>query len=159
MSAILNHIRSLEAYAERHGATLVRGALPESVHGRLSRDHITLRSDLSPEQHLLALVHELTHWLAHREEWPGTPLAHCTIYEYEAEAVESLVMARLGLGPAERWPARPDGEDPTDGLLSSSLERVISTTQRICQALGLEQRKLAHRSRAASHRRSRDSGP
>jgi hypothetical protein len=139
MSAILDHIHSLESYAERSGATLVRSALPEPVHGRLSRDHITLRSDLSPEQYLLALVHELTHWLAHRDEGPRTPLARCTIYEYEAEAVEALVMARLGLEAPVRGPGRADGDEPTDGLLSSSVGRVICTTQRICQALGLEQ--------------------
>jgi hypothetical protein len=138
MSAILDHIQSLECYAERNGATLVRSALPEPVHGRLSRDHITLRFDLTPEQHLLALVHELTHWLAHRDEGPRTPLARCTIYEYEAEAVEALVMARLGLEVPVRAD-RADGDGPTDGLLSSSVGRVISTTQRICQALGLEQ--------------------
>ena len=140
MSAILDHIHSLESYAERNGATLVRSALPESVHGRLSRDHITLRFDLSPEQHLLALVHELTHWLAHRDEGPRTPLARCTLFEYEAEAVEILVMARLGLEIPVRGPGRADGDEPTDGLLSSSVGRVISATQRICQALGLEQR-------------------
>jgi hypothetical protein len=140
MSAILGHIHSLESYAERNGATLVRSALPELVHGRLSRDHITLRSDLSPEQHLLALVHELTHWLAHRDEDPRTPLARCTIYEYEAEAVEALVMARLGLEAPVRGAGHADGDEPTDGLLSSSVGRVISATQRICQALGLEQR-------------------
>jgi hypothetical protein len=139
MSAILEHIHSLESYAERNGATLVRSALPEPIHGRLSRDHITLRSDLSPEQHLLALVHELTHWLAHREEGPHTPLARCTIYEYEAEAVEALVMARLGLEAPARGPGRAEGDEPTDSLLSSSVSRVLSTTQRICQALGLEQ--------------------
>jgi len=139
MSAILDHIQSLESYAERNGATLVRGALPDPVHGRLSRDRITLRFDLSPEQHLLALVHELTHWLAHREEGPRPPLACCTIYEYEAEAVEALVMERLGLEVPVPGPGRADGDGPTDGLLSSSVGRVISATQRICQALGLEQ--------------------
>jgi hypothetical protein len=139
VSGILDHIHSLESYAERNGATLVRSALPEPVHGRLSRDHITLRFDLSPEQYLLALVHELTHWLAHRDEGPRTPLARCTIYEYEAEAVEALVMERLGLEVPVCGPGRADGDGPTDNLLSCSVGRVISTTQRICQALGLEQ--------------------
>jgi hypothetical protein len=139
MSAILQHIQSLESYAKRSGATLVRGALPEPVHGSLSHDHITLRFDLSPEQHLLALVHELTHWLAHRDEGPLAPLASCTIYEYEAEAVEALVMARLGLELPERTPSPVDESKPTDGLLPSSVNRVISATRTICQALGLEQ--------------------
>ncbi len=138
MSAILDHIQLLECYAERNGATLVRSDLPDPIHGRVSRDHITLRFDLSPEQHLLALVHELTHWLAHRDEGQRTSLARCTIYEYEAEAVEALVMARLGLDVPACGPDRADGDGPTDGLLSSSVGRVISATQRICQALGLE---------------------
>jgi len=138
MSAILHHIQSLESYAERNGVTLVRGSLPQPVHGRATRDHITLRPDLNPEQHLLALVHELTHWIAHRSDGPRTPLPHCTIYEYEAEAVEALVMARLGLNAPERPSGPWEGDEPTDGLLSSSVNRVISTTERICQALGLD---------------------
>jgi hypothetical protein len=44
----------------------------------------------------------------------------------------------LGLEAPVRGPGRADGDEPTDGLLSSSVGRVISTTQRICQALGLE---------------------
>jgi hypothetical protein len=139
MSAILHHIQSLESYAERNGARLVRGSLPEPLHGRVSRDHITLRPDLNPKQHLLALVHELTHWIAHRSAGPLTPLPHCTIYEYEAEAVEALVMARLGLEAPERLSESSEGDGPTDGLLSSSVTRVISTTEQICRALGLEQ--------------------
>ena len=63
VTAILNHIRSLEAYVERSGARLVRTALPECVCGQLRGDVITLRLDLSPEQHLLTLVHELVHLL------------------------------------------------------------------------------------------------
>jgi hypothetical protein len=145
MSAILDHIQSLESYAERNGARLVRSSLPEPLHGRLARDHIMLRPDLDPEQHLLALVHELTHWIAHRDEGPRTPLAHCTIYEYEAEAVEALVMARLGLEVPRHQPGRAEDEEPTDGLLSSSVTRVISTTAQICQALGLKQAPLEPR--------------
>jgi hypothetical protein len=137
MSAILHHIQCLESYAERNGARLVRRSLPEPVHGWVGRDHITLRPDLNPEQQLLALVHELTHWIAHRSEGPRTPLPRCTIYEYEAEAVEALVMARLGLRCPERATGPAESDDPTEGLLSSSVSRVISTTERICQALGL----------------------
>ena len=48
--------------------------------------------DWSPEQELLALVHELAHWLAHRERIAAFALH--AIFEYEAEAVEALVMAR-----------------------------------------------------------------
>jgi len=137
MSAILHHIKSLEDYAERHGARLVRDVLPEPLHARLLSDRITVRPDLSPEQHLMALVHELAHWLAHAES-PPPSLSRCTIYEYEAEAVEALIMARLGLEPPQRGPASVGQDAPTDGLLSSSLDRVRSTTQRLCQALGLD---------------------
>jgi hypothetical protein len=122
----------LERYARRSGARLVRGDLPECVEGRMVEDLITLRARLSPERELHALVHELTHWLAHRSEWDrGSGLSR-TIYEYEAEAVEAMVMERLGL-------ARRDDESvPTDDLLSSSVTRVIATSRRICGALGLE---------------------
>jgi hypothetical protein len=139
MTAILHHIRSLESYVERSGARLVRATLPEWVQGRVISGMITLRADLNPEQQLLTLVHELAHWLAHRDAGPHTHCLHCTIYEYEAEAVEALVMARLGLPRPDHADACLDDGGPTDGLLSSSVSRVISTTRRICQALGLEQ--------------------
>src|ERR1700687_1386247 len=86
--------RSLEGYVERSGARLVRTSLPEWVHGRVCSDLITLRAGLRPEQELLTLVHELVHWLAHRDACPGLS---CTVFEYEAEAVEALVMTRLGV--------------------------------------------------------------
>lgn len=137
MTLILDHIRSLESYVARSGARLVRAALPEWVHGRVCCDLITLRTDLSPEQELLTLVHELAHWLAHRVACPGLD---CTVFEYEAEAVEALVMARLGM-------ARPrldavDFDGPTDGLLSASVTRVNWASSRICGALGLETERL-----------------
>jgi hypothetical protein len=133
VTAILDHIRSLEGYVERSGARLVRRALPEWVHGRVCCDLITLRADLSPEQELPTLVHELAHWLAHRDARPGL---YRTVFEYEAEAVEALVMTRLGL-------LRPgldvaDFDGPTDGLLSASVTRVNWVSSRICDALGLE---------------------
>ena len=138
MTATRQHIQSLERYAAQSGARLIRGDLPDSVHGQVVEGLITLSARLSPEQELLALVHELTHWLAHRSE-SGCEHAAApsrTVYEYEAEAVEALVMARLGVTLADAVP----GEDaaPTDDLLSSSVTRVISTSRRICQALGLE---------------------
>ncbi len=130
MAAIPDYIRSLETYVERHGARLVRTSLPEWVHGSASQDLIVLRPGLEPQQELRALVHELAHWLAHRGVGAPQP---STVYEYEAEAVEALVMARLGL-------PRPNGQDddPTDGLLSASVTRVIWATGRICDALGVE---------------------
>lgn len=138
----LRHIRSLEDYVERCGARLVRGALPEWVHGRSCRELITLRIDLTPEQELPALVHEVAHWLAHRDASPGLccagPGLYCTVFEYEAEAVEALVMARLGL-TQHRIDADAFADDePTDGLLSASVTRVITAGSTICRALGLE---------------------
>jgi hypothetical protein len=132
MATILDHIRSLESYVERSGARLVRSPLPESVHGRVFSDLIMLRADLNPEQELLTLVHELTHWLTHRDPCPQHP---CTVFEYEAEAVEALVMARLGLRSSSDQIA--EGDNPTDGLLSASVKRVVWASSRICDALGV----------------------
>jgi hypothetical protein len=136
MTATRQHIQSLERYAAQSGARLIRGELPDSVHGQVAEGLITLSARLSPEQELLALVHELTHWLAHRPGCEHAAASSRTVYEYEAEAVEALVMARLGVRLADAVP----GEDaaPTDDLLSSSVTRVVSTSRRICQALGLE---------------------
>ena len=133
MATILDHIRSLESYVERSGAQLVRSPLPGSVHGRVVRDVITLRADLDPEQELLTLVHELTHWLTHRE--PCLQQS-CTVFEYEAEAVEAVVMARLGLQSSSE-PFDEEGGNPTDDLLSASVARVVWASGRICEALGI----------------------
>ena len=148
MTAILNHIRSLEAFIERSGARLVRTTLPECVNGQVRGDLITLRAGLSPEQQLLTLVHELAHWLAHRDARPGL---HCTLCEYEAEAVEALVMARLGI-PLPGLEAADLGQEcPTDGLLLDSVRRVIWASRRICRALGLEAERLASEPQAPVH--------
>ncbi len=138
MTEIRDHIRSLEGYAERSGARLVRVTLPEGVHGRTCRDLITLRTDLSPEQEFLTLVHELVHWLAHRE---ARARLYCTVFEYEAEAVEALVMARLGM-PRSGFGVN-DTDGPTDSLLSASVARVNWAGGRICGALGLEAERPA----------------
>jgi hypothetical protein len=138
MTAIQSHIRSLECYVERCGGCVVRDLLPGAIHGELSRDCITLHAGLNPYQQLLALVHELTHWLAHRDA-PRDLSACATIYEYEAEAVESLVMGRLGLPCPAEDAAAEDLDRPTDGLLTSSVTRVRSAALRICQALELQQ--------------------
>ena len=133
MATIVDHIRSLETYVERSGARLVRSPLPEWVDGRVLSDLIMLRADLNPQQELLTLVHELTHWLMHRDACLPHP---CTVFEYEAEAVEALVMARLGLQSPSDQPAAI-GDDPTDDLLSSSVKRVVWASSRICDALGV----------------------
>jgi hypothetical protein len=48
-------------------------------------------------------------------------------------------MARLGFARPEADAAPGEESLPTDGLLSSSVARVISTSRSICQALGLDQ--------------------
>jgi hypothetical protein len=126
MTSIPNCIQLLEAFIERSGARLQRANLPPCVHGRIYRNLITLRADLSPEQELVALVHELAHWLAHRNVRQAMD---CTLYEYEAEAVEALVMARLGA---------PYRVSPTDNLLAASVARASAASAGICGALGLD---------------------
>ena len=135
MTSIPNCIELLEAYIERGGARLMRSSLPPGVHGRIYRDQITLRLGLSPEQELTALIHELTHWLAHRD---AHRTIDCTLFEYEAEAVEALVLARLGLRNSRFERAAPHQFLPTDNLLSVSVARVIAASARISAALGLE---------------------
>jgi hypothetical protein len=136
LTTILHHIRSLELYAERSGARLVRTSLPECVAGRVLRNLILVRTGQSPEQELLTLVHELTHWLVH---WDTRSHVLCTLFEYEAEAVESLVMAQLGLRP-DIDPGDRYEQSPTDGLLSASVTRVVRASRGICAALGLNER-------------------
>jgi hypothetical protein len=138
MSAIHHHIQSLERYVTLSGARLTRGDLPEWVHGRVTDGLITLRARLTPEEELLALVHELAHWLAHRFGGEDTPGPSQTVCEYEAEAVEALVMSRLGFDPAAANSVIDEPGFPTDGLLHSSVARVRCTSRTICQALGLE---------------------
>lgn len=131
---ILNHIESLEAYCERAGARLVRTILPREIQGLSCRNLITLRAGLSPEQELLTLIHELTHLLLHGETRDNMER---TRFEYEAEAVEALVMQQLGL-PHPQHGARLDGDSPTDNLLPASLAPVVWASRRICGALGLD---------------------
>ncbi len=126
MASIRSHIHALESFIVRSGAQVSHQRLPKSVHGRVDGDGITLRGDLNARQELVALVHEATHWLAHRGAHSAMD---CTIFEYEAEAVEALVLSRLGLAE-ERY--------HTDDLLSASIARVVSVSERICGALGLE---------------------
>lgn len=134
MAEIPHYIRTLESYAESNGARLVRAALPNLVHGKVAHDRIVLRPDLDPEQELTTLVHELAHWLAHRGIFAHASGVDstCTVFEYEAEAVEALVMSRLGLPLASSR-----GANPTDDLLSSSVVRVMWASSQICAALGL----------------------
>lgn len=115
---------------------LERALLPECVHGRTCRDRITLSAALPPEQELATLIHELAHWLVHR---PGGSSHECTLFEYEAEAVEALVLRRIGVSPRARAPdpLHMFLENPTDGLLAASVNRARAASERISEALGL----------------------
>jgi hypothetical protein len=144
VTAILHHIRSLEGYVVCSGARLVRGTLPEWTNGRVCGDLITLRAGLTPEQELPILVHELAHWLAHRDMRDG---GLCTVFEYEAEAVEALVMARLGYTHFGTDPAQLASGSPTEGLLSASVARVLCASGCICEALGLKPQSSEPQSR------------
>jgi hypothetical protein len=104
------------------------------VHGRVFGDLIMLRVDLDPQQELLTLVHELAHWLAHRGAPAQQPF---TVFEYEAEAVEAMVMARLGLPRPLSAQCELNDDTPTDDLLSASVTRVIWASSCICDALGV----------------------
>jgi hypothetical protein len=147
VTTILSHIESLEAYVERAGARLVRAILPERVQGRSFHGLITLRAGLSPEQELVTLVHELAHNLLHREPRDGMDR---TCFEYEAEAVEALVMGRLGL--PHPILDDPFGEgSPTDNLLSASVARVIWASGCICGALGLNAAPFASEAQPSVH--------
>jgi hypothetical protein len=146
MSSIPNYIQVLEAFIERSGARVLRSNLPPCVHGRIYRDQITLRLDLSPEQELITLVHELAHWLAHRE---AQRAIDCTLFEYEAEAVEALVMARLGLPHSRFACGAPYQFLPTDNLLSVSVARATDASARICAALGLQAQMPGSEAQAA----------
>jgi hypothetical protein len=148
MTGILNHIHSLERFIERGGARVVRAALPQWVHGRACRDLITVRGGLSPDEELPTLVHEITHWLVHRDARSGI---ECTVYEYEAEAVEALVMSQLGLSGPGPGVGEIAGEGPTDGLLSASIARVVFASRRIFGALGLAAAARALEPQTAIH--------
>jgi hypothetical protein len=128
------HVRSLELYLCQEGVRVVRSDLPPGVHGRTLHNLIVLREGLDPEQELLALVHELTHWLAHRGS--GDCDVRRTVFEYEAEAVEAVVMDYLGLQCPATTLSPLERQSPTDDLLLASVERVHLTSRRICNALG-----------------------
>ncbi len=133
VNTILRYIRSIEDYMARLDATLVRTPLPEWVHGRTHLNGIALRAGLAPEQELLALVHELAHWLTHQRR--ERHRLDSTIFEYEAEAVERLVMARLGLPHPEVLANHCGDDHPTDNLLAASVTRVQWASDQICSAL------------------------
>ena|SRR5579863_6037233 len=112
-----NFIDALEDFSALQGVAVFRTALSPWVVGRMDRNQIVLRSGLSEEQQLLTLVHELTHFLAHR---PDAQLDR-TVCEYEAEAVEKLVAGQLGLKDSG---GAIDLSQVTDDLLACSVTRV-----------------------------------
>ena len=117
----------------RLDATLVRTPLPDWVHGRTYLHFIAIGADLAPQQELLALVHELAHWLAHQRR--ERHRLDSTIFEYEAEAVETLVMARLGLPHPGTLENNFGDDHPTDNLLAASVTRVQWASDQICLSL------------------------
>jgi len=126
MRPITGLIHCLETHVRGCGVKVRRAPLPDSVQGRMRENLITVRPELPPLQELAVLVHEFTHWLVHRH--PRDGVEH-TLFEYEAEAVEVLVLDRLGLSRGPRA--------PLDGLLPASVARVHFAQHRICEALDL----------------------
>jgi IrrE N-terminal-like domain len=110
-------IDRLEEFSALCGVSVFRTPLSPWVVGRIDENQIVLRSGLSKEQQLLTLIHELTHFLAHRA---GEQLDR-TVCEYEAEAVEKLVAGRLGLKDLGK---AIDLTTVTDDLLACSVARV-----------------------------------
>ena len=110
-------IDRLEEFSTLHGVSIFRIPLSPWVVGCMDENQIVLRSGLSKEQQLLTLVHELTHFLAHR----GREQLDRTVCEYEAEAVEKLVAGQLGLKDSG---TAIDLTTVTDDLLACSVARV-----------------------------------
>jgi hypothetical protein len=123
-----NFIDRLEEFAALQGVSVFRTHLNPWVVGRMDENQIVLRHGLSKEQQLLTLVHELTHFLAHRPE----AQLNRTVCEYEAEAVEKLVAAQLGLKDGS---VAIDSGKVTDDLLACSVARVRSVARTLLTAL------------------------
>jgi hypothetical protein len=94
----------------------------------MAENEVILRSGLSKEKQLLTLIHELTHFLAHRPEQQ----LDRTVCEYEAEAVEKLVAGQLGL---KDLGAAIDLTTVTDDLLACSVVRVRWVAQTLLAAV------------------------
>jgi hypothetical protein len=112
-----NFIDALEAFSAQRGIAVFRTPLSPWVLGRVDEHQIVLRSGLSKKEQLLTLVHELTHFLAHR---PDAQLNR-TVCEYEAEAVEKLFASQLGL---KELGTAIDPATVTDDLMACSVTRV-----------------------------------
>jgi len=142
MPDLIPHIGSLRFFAARLGIPVECCPLPAFVLGRTLPDRIRLSPLLSCEEELRVLIHELAHWLLHRPpavqaERPAGAL-QTTIHEYEAEAVEALVLERLGLRDPHVEAADPLARfdpDPTAGLLAASVHRARGAAERLAAAL------------------------
>jgi hypothetical protein len=121
-------IDRLEEFSALHGVSVFRTPLSPWVVGRMDQQQVVLRSGLSKEQQLLTLVHELTHFLAHR---PDEQLNR-TVCEYEAEAVEKLVAGQLGL---KNLGTAIDLNTVTDDLLACSVARVRWVARTLLKAV------------------------
>jgi hypothetical protein len=121
-------IDRLEEFSALQGLSVFRTPLSSWVVGRMDQNQLVLRSGLSKEKQLLTLVHELTHFLAHRSE----DHLDRTVCEYEAEAVEKLVAGQLGLKDSG---AAIDLMTVTDDLLACSVARVRSVARTLLTAL------------------------
>ncbi|HTB87527.1 MAG TPA: ImmA/IrrE family metallo-endopeptidase [Steroidobacteraceae bacterium] len=135
-------IDRLEQFSALHGVTVFRTPLSPWVVGRTHGRRVVLRSGLNKEQQLLTLIHELTHFLAHRPE----ERLDRTVCEYEAEAVEKLVASELGLKGA----GLIDQATVTDDLLACSVARVRWVT-RILLAAVREAKPSPHSVKPAAH--------
>jgi hypothetical protein len=129
-------IDALEAFSAQQGVSVLRAPLRPWVVGHTQGRQIVLRSGLSKERQLLTLVHELTHFLAHRSEHQ----LNRTVCEYEAEAVEKLVACQLGL---KDQGADIDLNAVTDDLLACSVTRVrwVARTLLAAVATGVGRRR------------------
>ena len=121
-------IDRLEEFCALHGVSVFRTPLGPWVVGCMDENQIVLRSGLRKEQQLLTLIHELTHFLAHRPE----EQLDRTVCEYEAEAVEKLVAGQLGLKDSG---AAIDLMTVTDDLLACSVARVRWVARTLLTAL------------------------
>jgi IrrE N-terminal-like domain len=121
-------IDALEEFCALRGVSVFRTPLSPWVVGRMAENQVVLRSGLSKEKQLLTLIHELTHFLAHR---PQDQLDR-TVCEYEAEAVEKLVAGQLGL---KDLGTPIDLTTVTDDLLACSVVRVRWVAQTLLAAV------------------------
>jgi hypothetical protein len=126
-------IDALEEFCARRGVSVFRTPLSPWVVGRMDESRVVLRSGLSKEKQLLTLIHELTHFLAHRPE----EQVDRTVCEYEAEAVEKLVAGQLGL---RDFGTPIDLTTVTDDLLACSVVRVRWVAQTLLAAVGYRRR-------------------